>query len=271
MKLSEFLKGIRLMPEAIEKIQSMSISEMKYRTMRQMFYEEKNRFYEEILKEQNYRSCFLYYYSRMASELYEVYRKKGIEEEVFWDTFYDLTLWCQNCYRDYGEYGIQEYQWIPLHLEMRIFRLGRLQFELVRNGNRYSEGRPFVNIHIPQGERLDMELCQKSIERAFGIYGKEIMYQCDSWLLNPLLQDMLNKDSNIIRFQNLFEAVAYNPEERQAEERIFDRVEEDVKKYPEKTSLQRAAKKYLINGEKMGNVIGRLKVEALGCAYYKEN
>ena len=263
MELMEFLEGIRLMPEAIEKVQNLSVSKTRYECVRQMFYEDKSRFYEEILKEQNYRIWFLYYYSRMASELYEVYQEKGIEETVFWDTFYDLTLWCQNCYRDYGEYGIQEYQWIPLHLELRIFRFGRLQFELVQLGNSISDGNPFVNIHIPQGESLDMESCRKSFERAFEIYGKNIMYQCDSWLLNPVLQEMLNKDSNIIKFQKLFEESAYNPEERQAEERIFDRVEEDANKYPEKTSLQRAAKKYLINGGKMGNVIGRLKVELL--------
>ncbi len=202
MELMEFLEGIRLMPEAIEKVQNLSVSKTRYECVRQMFYEDKSRFYEEILKEQNYRIWFLYYYSRMASELYEVYQEKGIEETVFWDTFYDLTLWCQNCYRDYGEYGIQEYQWIPLHLELpfydltlwcqncyrdygeygiqeyqwiplhlelRIFRFGRLQFELVQSGNSISDGKPFVNIHIPQGESLDMESCRKSFERAFEI------------------------------------------------------------------------------------------------------
>ena len=87
MELMEFLEGIRLMPEAIEKVQNLSVSKTRYECVRQMFYEDKSRFYEEILKEQNYRIWFLYYYSRMASELYEVYQEKGIEETVFWIRF----------------------------------------------------------------------------------------------------------------------------------------------------------------------------------------
>ena len=48
-------------------------------------------------------------------------------------------------------------------------------------------------------------------------------------------------------------------EEKEAEWRIFGRLEENPKKYPESTSLQKNAKRYLQSGKKLGNGLGLLK------------
>ena len=41
---------------------------------------------------------FLYYLCRMGAETYDAYEKRGISREIFRDTFYDLTFWCENCF-----------------------------------------------------------------------------------------------------------------------------------------------------------------------------
>ncbi|WP_092753369.1 acyltransferase domain-containing protein [Hydrogenoanaerobacterium saccharovorans] len=57
------------------------------------------------------------------------YTEKGISEEVYWDTFSDITLWKRKCFQNIGIYGLQEYDWLSLHLQLKLFRLGRLQFQ----------------------------------------------------------------------------------------------------------------------------------------------
>ena len=97
----------------------------------------------------------------MGAETYEIYVKGGPGRKIFRDTFYDLTLWCENCFREYGEYGINEYDWFFRHLELRIFRLGRLEFEkmvspweFVTGERTVKKGYTVISIHIPQGEKL---------------------------------------------------------------------------------------------------------------------
>ena len=47
-------------------------------------------------------------------ETYE--EKRGISREIFRDTFYDL----ENCFLEYGEYGIDEYDWFFRHMKLTI-------------------------------------------------------------------------------------------------------------------------------------------------------
>ena len=85
---------------------------------------------------------------------------------MFFDTFSDIAVWCQVCFRRYGEYGIQEYEWLWRHVEMTLFRLGRLQFEKTESlwefeykGRKTAVGDPVISIHIPEGQPLDPEAC----------------------------------------------------------------------------------------------------------------
>ena len=64
-------------------------------------------------------------------------------------------------FREYGEYGINEYDWFFRHLELRIFRFGRLEFEKMDSPWELSpgetgvrKGEKVISIHIPQGEKL---------------------------------------------------------------------------------------------------------------------
>ena len=112
MKLNEFLTEIQIQPEAAEKIgtivSSDRVTQKEYLENRFLYYRDRASFYKKILSEKDYRLLFLYYFCRMGAEAYEAYEKRGLGRDIFRDTFYDLTLWCENCFREYGEYGINE-------------------------------------------------------------------------------------------------------------------------------------------------------------------
>ena len=116
-----------------------------------------------------------------------------------------------------------------------------------------------ISVHVPQGEKLEIEACRESVKRGYEFWGKEYTYLCDSWLLDPKLRKILKEDSNILEFQKMFDVVSIDKESRQAEERIFIKLEENPRDYPEDTSLQREAKRYLINGGILGCALGVLK------------
>ena len=84
-------------------------------------------------------------------------------------------------------------------------------------------------------------------------------YLCHSWLLYPKLKEVLSEKSNILQFQKYFQIVDVDFEEKEAEWRIFGRLEKNPKKYPESTTLQKNAKSYLQSGKKLGNGLGVLQ------------
>ena len=129
MELHRFFEGIRMMPEAVRQVGRLHIEERTYQRIKALFQRDKKKFYTTVLRQPDFRICFLYYFSRMGCETYERYQEDGIGERIYWDTFYDLTLWCENCFREYGAYGIDQYDWFFRHIECRLFRLGRLEFE----------------------------------------------------------------------------------------------------------------------------------------------
>ena len=103
-------------------------------------------FYEKILLEKDYRLVFLYYLCRMGAETYDAYEKRGISGN-FRDTFYDLTFGVK-LFLEYGEYGIDEYDWFFRHMKLTIFRLGRMQFEIMDSRWNFTAGERMVKKEI---------------------------------------------------------------------------------------------------------------------------
>ena len=77
-------------------------------------------------------------------------------------------------------------------------------------------GDPVIAVHIPKGEPLTAEACNDAFGQAREFFAKfypEYNYQyftCHSWMLDPVLNDILPPDSNIIAFQRRFQCVAQN-------------------------------------------------------------
>lgn len=260
MDLMEFCKGIGLMEEAIYVIEANSVTEEEYLEKKSLYKQNREAFYHAVLNGENAEAYFLMYYCRFACDIYLVYEEKGIEPEVFWDTFADIRHWCLNCQNDFGKYGIHEYQWFWRHFGLNLFKLGRLQYESAEAAHFAPEGDDKgINIHIPQGEPLKWGACERSLNMAQEWFGKGRKYECHSWLLDPSLKELLEEDSNIIIFQNHFNIVHVDYEGHDAEYRIFGKVLQDVSQYPEETSLQKRARRFLQNGGRLGDGYGILK------------
>lgn len=129
--LDTLLERIGLHDEAIKIVRNYPMSECEYKELRKLFRTNTGLLIQKISARHDFRQCFLYLYCRLAVEAYEQYRLKNIEDEVYFDTFRDITIWCENCFRYFGEYGINEYRWLVNHVKLGIFRLGRLQFQPV--------------------------------------------------------------------------------------------------------------------------------------------
>ena len=244
MKINEFLAEINMLPEAVHLLNELQesgrIGEEEYQENKLLYEKDRALFYEKILLEKDYRLVFLYYLCRMGAETYDAYEKRGIDE----------------------------YDWFFRHMKLTIFRLGRMQFEIMDSrwnftaGERMvKKGDPIISIHIPQGEKLTLESVKESIVQGMAFWGKEMPYLCHSWLLYPGLKDILPEKSNIIMFQNQFQIVETDWDEREAEWRIWGKVQRNLNVYSENTSLQRAAKKYLKSGKVLGSGLGILKPE----------
>ena len=264
MKTEELMERIRLPKEARELARTDRIGGEEYEVWKGKFYHDIRQFIEEWEEIDGRYIWALEFYLKLALDTYEEYQKRGYADWVFDQTFYDITIWCRECYRKHGVYGLDELWWLGQSVKLKLFRLGRLQFEpvLVEQDMRGEEqtipaGTKALNVHIPEGEPLKMEMCQESFCLAKDFFGEEYqVYVCDSWLLSPHLKEVLPENSNIVRFQTLFEVTKVGHEYPQAEQRIFGEVLSDKQQYPEDTTLRRRAKEYVLSGRDLGIGVG---------------
>lgn len=205
----------------------------------------------------------LYYAENYTKPLYI---EKGISFDIFDDTIADIDIWCLNN----NNQGLRNYNWIKNHLNLELFKIGRLQFQLYRCKNKtlnysrlpFDYGDNLIYIHIPQGEKLDYSKCVESLRMAndfFKEYFPDFEYHfyfCESWLLYGENFQFMSPSSNILQFQSLFDIAYSVQDDRQAIERIFGKRQILKRKYPENTTLQRQAKQYMLCGNKLGLGIG---------------
>lgn len=262
MTIQEVMLRIEIPEEVRKNIGKYSLPEKEFYEWKHLFENDFEIFLNKWRETQKHFQWVLWFYLRLACEVHEKYKEKDISEEIFHDTFSDITIWCKECYRKYKVYGLEEVEWVAKSIRMELFRLGRLQFEPLILDQKLAQkyhlltGEKVLNVHIPAGERLDYCECQKSFESAKKFFSNEdVIFICDSWLLSPELREILPETSNIIRFQKMYHIVEVHYDFPQAEERVFGEIRENKDAYPEKNSLQRGLKQYLLTGKKVG--IGR--------------
>lgn len=212
---------------------------------------------------------------KAAETTYKKYKSKGIPENIFESTFDDVRIWCENN----SNRGLKNYGWLKNHVNFELFKLGRLQFQmLIANQGTMLPNMPFkkgdklLYVHIPQGEKLNFESCVSSVHAAvefFGKYFPEYDYKfffCESWLLYENNQKFMKSDSNIIKFAGMFNIHCNLPLQSQTYERVFGvskppLLKSSVRDLPETTSLQKAAKAYKLSGGRFGIGAGTVKKE----------
>ncbi|MCQ2792406.1 MAG: acyltransferase domain-containing protein [Bacilli bacterium] len=206
----------------------------------------------------------------LCEKLEALYKKHHLPHKLFIETMTDLRYKAVECKLVKKKWGLFVTPWYRTFFRLKLFSLGRLQFEIYTFMMDYHDkhvtlkkGQPCLNVHIPRnGERLDIKEVKKSIARAkkfFKPYFKDyILFSCDSWFMHKKAIEFAGKDSNIYRFAQLFNIIANIEIPHQEEEmwRLFDADTTDLTKLKADTSLRKKYLSYLKKGGKAGFGVG---------------
>lgn len=157
----------------------------------------------------------LVYYLFFCEELSRKYAEAGIPENILLDTLGDLVVWTKTWTNVKGTLHLAELSWLARHLEMKLFKLGRLQFCMAKSEDDLPEfnihvGDDVMEIHIQGEGKLDINDCKKSIDEAKLFFSRHFpdykytVFTCHSWLIDEDLKEFLPEESNIIKFGNMF-------------------------------------------------------------------
>lgn len=166
-------------------------------------------------------------------------------------------------YREYNSVRISQMLWAVYFIRVRIIEVGRLQYEYEDTEKNIS----IIKIHIPKGKKLDLTEVKDSIKESKNKLKQvfkldKIKYICNSWLLSNQIYNIIDRNSNISLFHNLFVV----EDGKNCIDDIMNFVYSinkcnDYKELSEKTSLQRKIKEQLLDGEKFYLGLGVLKQE----------
>ncbi len=201
-----------------------------------------------------------------------IYRDKGVDDALLWDTFSDIREKAASFRDAYGYYGQRVLNWFCVFLRAEMVRFGCFMY--VDGG--YSSKTPYTyedislqngdrvrHLHIGGGQPFHKEARLDSLRQAHAHFcpnGERLICTCSTWLLYPVYRKILSPTSNIVSFMDDFDIVQVNDQDFFHDcHRIFGKpYEGDPNALPENTSLQRAFKQHLIQGGKIGTAFGVL-------------
>ena len=211
---------------------------------------------------------YLFFAERYAATC----RERGIDEKIILDTLHDLVLWCINWSVVKGRLYLGELFWLGHHLSLKLFRIGRLQFCMGKahaDIPKYNvkKGDNVIDVHIPEGESLTRENCERSISAAVEFFEKffpEFRYThflCHSWLLDSELNEYLRENSGIRQFAAMFDAVDRGEPSPALLRYLFrwDTAPYNLKHCHPTSSLAACVQRDFLRGKKFYEVLGVLK------------
>ena len=193
---------------------------------------------------------------------------RGIEEDIWIDTMGAYTRFVREHYASYGVYGFDRGYWTVRQRDAKLFRLGELEYELLRE----KDGAPTIGLHIPSNASLEAEKLNASLASARDFLRRrfpewaDAPVRCESWLLAPALKGLLPNASRILRFQAAFDLTETEPDADDVLQWVFGLAEGQkagakLDELPEDTTLRRNMKALLRSGGKVGVAVGRLARE----------
>jgi len=201
-------------------------------------------------------SCML----KASADVYEIYKGKGICDEIYIDTMKCYTRFIDETYRMTNKLYFDRYWWTTRQAGCHLFRIGELEYEM-----KHIDGDIVFGIHIPSDVDFSPSAIDNSLASAkhfFTTYYPELSnaeYRCHSWLLDRQLKEMLNDNSNILSFQDRFEIFDEGEIGTDFIEWLYNTKSTDYAMLPENTSLQKNVKKHLLSCGVIRNAYGRLK------------
>jgi hypothetical protein len=207
----------------------------------------------------------------MSKRLRERYIERGIDLEIFKKSMMDLKYKLDECMLVKGVVGNFVSGWEAGFFRLRLFGLGRLQYEIVPLGENITldgvelpEDYPAINIHIPRsGESFDHEAVLASYRMAKEFFkdrfeGKRTLFVCSSWLLWKEHLNMLGEGSNIRAFIGDFTMISEKEYDGYGEVwRLFDtEYDGDPDHLPADSTLRRKYVEHIKAGKPTGSAKG---------------
>lgn len=159
--------------------------------------------------------------------------------------------------RKYEGVRISQMLWATYFIRIKLIEVGSLQFGYESNS--------IIKIHIPKNTNFNIKNIKNSIEKS-KIELKKIYridnfrYVCNSWLLSNQLYTVINKDTNIAKFHDLFKVINGDNCLKDILNFVFNIDEcNNYSDLDEKTSLQRTIKRELLNNHKFYLGVGTFK------------
>ena len=159
--------------------------------------------------------------------------------------------------KHYDGIRISQMLWGTYFINARLIECGRLQFEPTTNNK--------IKIHIPAGKNLDINEVKKAIQNSRELLKKYYnienpKYICESWLLSKEISKMLDENSNIRKFQELFEIQSSKNGIDDVLNFVFNLKKcDNYNELPETTRIQKSIKEFLINNGTIYEGYGELK------------
>ena len=209
-------------------------------------------------------------YLAAALHTREMYEAMGVDLSIYFDTmgFFRRTLDFNRLID--GEYTFLRTDWYYRQIACLICKLGELEYELYYPDSEIlakcwmGEGEPVLSVHIPPDAVLTREELDRSYSMAHSFFRKyhpDFDYKaifCSTWLLAPEMKLFLRAGSRILVFQSDYDIKDVNYDADWYMSFMFKIAGkvEDYNILPVNTTLQRAAKKHLIGGGKIGWTTG---------------
>ncbi|MBQ7076492.1 MAG: hypothetical protein IJM94_06800 [Clostridia bacterium] len=205
-----------------------------------------------------------------SEEMKNKFEQKGIPLEIFDATVDILKPTAEKCKEKTGNLGITKgnEEWFDLLFSFTLFRLGRLQFcmfpinyDVPEEG--LKKGDNVIDVHIPRGDSLTKEIVDDAFLKAEQFFKKYFpqfefdYYTCHSWMLDDTLYKFLNKESNIIKFKEMWQ-----PRVKLKMDSILFFVfpdygtRENLVNYNPASSFAKKVKEYALSGGEFYNVLG---------------
>lgn len=207
-------------------------------------------------------------YLYMCEELALKYSEKGIPDDILYDTLSDIKRWLDTYSEINGRLYLGELYWLKQHLSMNLFKIGRLQYAFGKAKNdihnkKIKKGDNVIEVHIPADGPLLREDCENSLKMAKQFFEefypnyKFEYFTCHSWLLDRTLKEILAPESNIIKFQDMFEVIE-SEESFSILKYVFrwDATKENINLYDTRSSFAANVKDSINNGKKFYEALG---------------
>ncbi len=212
----------------------------------------------------------LFLLSLCAEPLREMYRTRGIDEAIYWDSMRDMRSKYTECVINRGVRGLSSVMFVARFFAFGLFGIGRFEYEFTkfraeeytRAGITLRQGDDVLKIHIPSGPPLTDEARMDSYRRAHAFfrwrYPDVTPIICSSWLMYPGQREFLPPESHILAFMSDFDIISsdVDPNFHNAWRIYGPAASRPPETWPRDTRLRRAYAERVCAGGSVGSGYG---------------